>query len=313
MKCILLIPKIKVLNANALSSPYTIGFPAMTAWLGVMHALQRVLNVQFPKLLFEAIAVVSHSMDLQTHKGRGEYVHSIIATANPLKRNDKTGDFERPPFIEEARCHLTVSLAIEYIGVVKDDEDNFLKNVRTQLHKSMKIAGGDILDFCAPEVLKVIDDNDVKKLNRRLMPGYAIIERRDLMLKEMQQEKDVIDVMLDYLTVKYRCEEIETENGVKKVQWGSQRKKAGWIVPIATGFYGITELAPAQNQRDLNVPHRFVESIVTLGEFIMPYRIRNLDNMLWRYHVDLDKNLYLCQQKKSINSILNAYLKSTCN
>jgi len=34
---ILLLPHIKVHNANALSSPFTIGFPAMTAWLGAVH------------------------------------------------------------------------------------------------------------------------------------------------------------------------------------------------------------------------------------------------------------------------------------
>lgn len=43
MKSVLLIPYIKIQNANALSSPYTIGFPAMTAWLGAVHALQRQL------------------------------------------------------------------------------------------------------------------------------------------------------------------------------------------------------------------------------------------------------------------------------
>ena len=41
MKTYLLIPRIRIQNANAMSSPYTIGFPAMTAWLGAVHALQR--------------------------------------------------------------------------------------------------------------------------------------------------------------------------------------------------------------------------------------------------------------------------------
>ncbi len=41
---ILKLPHIKIQNANALSSPYTIGFPAMTAWLGFMHALERKLR-----------------------------------------------------------------------------------------------------------------------------------------------------------------------------------------------------------------------------------------------------------------------------
>ncbi|MCB1977589.1 MAG: hypothetical protein KDE66_11370 [Nitrosomonas sp.] len=37
MRRFLLIPHLKIHNANAMSSPYTIGFPAMTAWLGVRY------------------------------------------------------------------------------------------------------------------------------------------------------------------------------------------------------------------------------------------------------------------------------------
>ena len=44
MRQFLLIPHLKLHNANAMSSPYTIGFPAMTAWLGAVHALQRKLQ-----------------------------------------------------------------------------------------------------------------------------------------------------------------------------------------------------------------------------------------------------------------------------
>ncbi|HNL81302.1 MAG TPA: type I-F CRISPR-associated protein Csy2, partial [Agitococcus sp.] len=46
MRRFLLIPHIKIHNANAMSSPYTIGFPAMTAWLGAVHALQRYVQQQ---------------------------------------------------------------------------------------------------------------------------------------------------------------------------------------------------------------------------------------------------------------------------
>ncbi len=46
IKRVLLLPHIKVNGANALSSPFTIGFPAMTAWLGAVHALQRKVNAE---------------------------------------------------------------------------------------------------------------------------------------------------------------------------------------------------------------------------------------------------------------------------
>ena len=109
MRRFLLIPHLKIHNANAMSSPYTIGFPAMTAWLGAIHALQRHLHQnQFPGIELKNVAISCHQFDLQTYKGPGDFVHSIIGTANPL---DKDGG--RPAFIEEARCHLEVSLLVE--------------------------------------------------------------------------------------------------------------------------------------------------------------------------------------------------------
>ncbi|MBL4712190.1 MAG: type I-F CRISPR-associated protein Csy2 [Gammaproteobacteria bacterium] len=287
---LLLLPHIQVHNANALSSPFTIGFPAMTAWLGFSHALQRKLIADgFVDFEAEATAVISHDCQLQTHKGVDDFVHSIIGTGNPL---DKTG--QRSAFIEEARCHLNVSLIIRFNGVSKDQETELLERITHHLNKNLKVAGGDILGFDAPEPLRITEgeDTDLRRLTRKLMPGYVIIERRELMQDAMQQGQDAIDALLDYLAIHHSCEQDDAGN----VSWTSKRQTAGWIVPIATGFHGITELGQAKNQRDLDTVHRFAESIVTLGEFKMPYQIHSLDEILWRYQVDSEKNLYLCQQ-----------------
>ncbi|MBR7800389.1 type I-F CRISPR-associated protein Csy2 [Undibacterium fentianense] len=290
---ILLLPHIKILNANALSSPYSIGFPAMTAWLGAVHALQRKLVATgFDDLVFKQVGVVCHHIDLQTYKGRGDYVYSIIGTGNPL---DKDGN--RPAFNEEARCHLEVSLAIETSGIDKDDEEEVKPLLQNFLHSQLKMAGGDIVSASNPEFIKV-DQNDAqefRKLARKLMPGFALIERRELMLEAMQQGQDAVDALLDYLSIKNQSEIDEDGN----VNWTSKRKTSGWLVPIATGFQGISPLAePGQtlNQRDPSTPHRFAEAVVTLGEFIMPYRLRSLDELMWHYHYDEPNNLYLCQQ-----------------
>lgn len=290
MKRVLLIPKIKVQNANALSSPYTIGFPAMTAWMGAVHALERKLKAgQYKKLLFKSMAVVCHSIDLQTHKGRGDFVHSIIGTGNPL---DKNGD--RPSFIEEARCHLTVSIVIECEGLELINFDDFTKEVEHQFRGNMKLAGGDVLDLSSVSIPVINDQADLRKLTRQLMPGHCLIERRDLMQQAMDDGQDAIDALLDHLKIFNQCQ--QDDEG--QINWTSHRKEPGWIVPIATGFHGITELGQAQNQRDAETPHRFAESVVTLGQFVMPYRIDDLDSMLWHYHTDQENNLYLCQQNK---------------
>ena len=293
VKKLLIIPHIKVHNANALSSPFTIGFPAMTAWLGAVHALQRKLNVQNIPVVFLATGVVSHDMDLQTYKGDNDFVHSIVGTGSPL---DKTG--ARSAFIEEARCHLDVSLVIEFDQITIDDREQLLSVICHILHANMKIAGGDIRSFQVPFFLNSKEGNDqnLRKVQRALMPGYALIERRDLMIDAMENGADALDALIDYLAIHHRCNTDEEGN----VTWSSYRKTlnnkpAGWIVPIATGFHGISELGNALNQRDQDTPHRFAESIVTLGEFKMPHRIKFIEDLLWRYHTEGD--LYLCQQK----------------
>jgi CRISPR-associated protein Csy2 len=300
IKKLLIIPHLNIHNANALSSPFTIGFPAMTAWLGAVHALQRKLNAKGFNILFNATGVVSHQMDLQTYKGTNDFVHSIVGTGNPL---DKTGS--RSAFIEEARCHLDVSLVIEYSALALEQRDELLAAVDYILRGQMKMAGGDIQQFKAPFFLTLEDhvDKDIRKLQRALMPGYVLLERRDLMIEAMtpdenHQGQDGLDALIDYLAIHHSCDKDDKDN----VTWRSHRKSAngkpaGWIVPIATGFHGISELGKAKNQRDETTPHRFAESMVTLGEFKMSHRIDTIEQILWRYAVDLDNDFYLCQQK----------------
>ncbi|WP_299735625.1 type I-F CRISPR-associated protein Csy2 [uncultured Endozoicomonas sp.] len=307
IRTLLLLPHIRIHNANALSSPYTIGFPAMTAWLGAVHAMQRKIQSYLSTVEFVATGVVCHSISLQIYKGPNDFVSSIIGTGNPLEpksEKNNPGNAVRSSFIEEARCHLDVSLIIEVSGLDIDDHDLLCKRVSQSLH-TMKIAGGDINQFAAPFIRKIEDgnDKDMAQLNRRLMPGYVLIERRELMAQSMEEGQDALEAILDYLAIHHHCE----RNDQEEVVWSSHRKKqpqkndepakpAGWIVPIATGFHGITPIGEAKNQRDPETPHCFAESVVTLGEFKMPYRVKSVDEMLWRYHFNEASSLYLCQQ-----------------
>ena len=291
MKRYLLINRMQIHNANAMSSPYTIGFPAMTAWLGAVHALQRAIQhkglaeVSLPKT-----AVSCHKFNLQTYRGKGDYVNSIIGTANPLNK-----DGERPSFIEEARCHLEVSLLVEVVGVTNDNKTQMMTIVREQLHK-MKMASGDILFFRGIDLVTVDDDDNkqVKALIRKLMPGHVLIERRDLMSASMAEGKDALEALLDHTKVMHQSSVDENGN----VIWSTQKKEPGWIVPIAVGFQGVSPICSAKNQRDEKTEHRFAESVVTLGEFKMAYRFENIDDMMWQYSVDLGQDLYVCKNQQ---------------
>ncbi len=291
MKDILLIPNIKIHNANALSSPYTIGFPAMTAWLGFMHALERKLqNTEFEEIKFTGIIVSCLEFDLQTYKGKGDYVHSIIATSNPL---DKSG--KRPSFIEEARCDMEVTIAIECeLGLI--DYEKFSYLIDRKLH-TMKVASGDILSF-KPSQHKEVDNRNPKELTKYLMPGFCLVNRQDLMKDAMSTGKDAIDALLDYLKV---TADVEVDQNHKVTRSKATKKESGWIVPIAIGYQGISELGLLKNTRDEDTPHRFAEGVVTLGEFKMPYQFETVDEMIWRYQEYQENNLYLCKNNYVIN------------
>ena len=282
MKTYLHIPKIKIHNANAMSSPYTIGFPAMTAWLGMVHALQRELPSE---IIFNGVAVSCHEFELMAQNG------NIFLTANPMRKKGR--EFERPPFIPEARCNLQVSLLLETDGVNADNEEKILAFIQKRLHR-MKAASGDILGFGKLAVIYLDDEaenylTDMAKLKRKLMPGYALRERKDL-LQEAAGQGDVLNNILDYL--KLYCQAETDENG--KAKWNYIKKAAGWLVPLAIGYKRISKLTKVNGQRDKDTPHCFVESVLTLGEFIMPYRIEDINEIMWHYEVDEEKGMYLC-------------------
>lgn len=315
---VLVIPHLKLQNANALSSPFTIGFPAMTAWLGAMHALQRKLRNKGVDVRFAGIGVISHQFHLHTYKGPGDFDSSIVGTANPVGKDGK-----RPSFIEEARCNLTVSLAIEFTGLGIDKLDGLAEHVQSHL-PYMKFAGGDVLGSKPVHIEANFDH-----LKRTLMPGYALLERRDLMVSAMESGQDAGDALLEYLAVHHHCVSSDDEannDGVnnndikastnpndKKGEWISKRKQSsadgqrGWIVPIATGFQALTQAGIAENQRDSRTEHRFAESVVTLGEFKMVFRLDSLDQLIWRYKADEDTGMYLCQQQAEFVSQDDAF------
>ncbi|MBA5248731.1 MAG: type I-F CRISPR-associated protein Csy2 [Gammaproteobacteria bacterium] len=295
MKQVLLIPRVKIHNANALSSPYTIGFPAMSGWLGFMHNLQRKLNVDFADIKFTGIAVSCHEITMHTYKSANDFNYSIVSKRNPMGKNGKP-----TAFIEEARCDLEISIAIECENLNPLTAEKFYQKVDTLLNQ-LKIVSGDVLYFNTQKikVFNIKEDKDFKNFMRYLMPGFCLVSRQDLMQKEMQQGKDAIDALLEYLKITTHI--AINKNGEQTKTYGRKEKK-GWIVPIALGFQGISDLSKMQNGRDNQTQHRFAESVISLGEFIMPYRFDQIEQLFWRYEIDIDKNLYLCKNNFIINN-----------
>lgn len=303
---LLCLPRLRVQNANAVSSPLTHGFPSMTAFLGLMWALERKTRTAGIEACFNAVAVVCHQQqELVTDGG---FVKSFRLTRNPIDKSGGTA-----AIVEEGRMHMEISLLFAVLAEHWRDPDKEKEETAAiaEIIQSMRIAGGTIQPPDNPRLWRyrpwVISQTGngatevFRKARNRLLPGSALVLRNDLLdkrfeeLKKADQDASRLDAWLSLSRFNWKYQEEETGKG----EWSSDRPKgSGWIVPIPVGYGALSALHPAgsvANARDSSTPFRFVESLYSIGEWLGPHRIRDAKQMLWYSDSNSDSGSYRCR------------------
>lgn len=322
MKSMLLLKKLRISNANAISG-LTWGFPAITHFLGFTHALSRFTQ-QSCGVTLQGCGVICHQVQHKTQTnayGR----HSFALTRNPLTRKGETA-----PFNEEGKMHLTVSLVIDADFDIYDLEDGvdaedvcesgeaaYFQNLIETKINTMRLAGGLIESVEKVELITSDDEingKDLRKTLRQLLPGFALVDRSPLLqnhflaLQTQNPDVTMLDAWLDFAAIKYapvredtplEQEESSDANPDAKsdIQWQYQAKPgSGYLVPITVGYKGVSPLYnndEVKSTRDDVTPVRFVESAYGVGQWLSPHRISNSNDLLWRYQQQDD--WYLCR------------------
>lgn len=347
LQAVVVIPHLWVQNANAIASPMTYGFPAMTAFTGAVHAIERKLKEAGVAVGLKGVGVVCHSAEPQTNRESG-YVTRFNLTRNPLakdKEDENTGkralevnpdgSLKTPSLVEEGRMHLDVSLVIgiESGCPISRHEQRVLAHRIEEQLRAMRLAGGSVL----PHPVKVLrkparltpvpgggDEartTAFRKLARSLLPGFALVGRHALLaehlaaMRAQDSKANALDALLDLCALHWAPEPLEddpdpdadlggvtgaiaatADTATTKTPWHATRRKPGWLVPIPVGYAAISELYPpgvVKRARDPAVPFRFVESVLSLGEWKSPHRLSGLDELLWHYDANPDGGLYL--------------------
>lgn len=306
---ILVLPRLRIQNANAISSPMTWGFPAMTAFMGTMQALERKLPDDI-NLVFNEIGVVCHHIDPQVTIGGVSRAFHL--TRNPV---DKTGS--TAAISEEGRAHLEVSLLI---GVESDGGNDLETEERRQAIaqelyqqvQGMRIAGGSVMppNTNQPRYQPELINFDAKeeesarqwrKLRRRLLPGFALVLRDDRLAEHTAalQKSDAgatpLDAWLDLSRINHECQMVQGAGGKEEAQWSIRRPYSGWLVPIPVGYAGISKLfdpGEVASARATNVKFQFVESLYSVGEWVSPHRIKDPEDLMWFVENDTEDQIY---------------------
>lgn len=314
-RALLLLKRLQVQNANAISGPLSWGFPAPSAFTGFAHALQRRLAATLD-IAFGGVGIICHRFEPQVFKPPGRRTQVFRLTRNPLGK-----DGMPPAFVEEGRAHLEVSLLIEVSGGLKGTTQRQQRTACEilQYAQAMRLAGGSILppsrasagsDRYEPELWILADTlqerrEAFQRLRRRLLPGFALVDREDLLHAHLQTlrtdrpEASAVDALLDLCRL--NIEPSVDPDKPDAANW-SVRRAPGWLVPVPVGYRALSKLyAPGEveNARDEATPFRFVESLYSVGEWVGPHRIDDPARLLWRHEACPETGIYRCVNRFS--------------
>lgn len=299
-----LIKNIRVQNANAISSPITYGFPAITGFTGAIHALSRKISAipELEKISLDGVLISCYECQPQIYREASYKEYTFNQTRNPILRSGKTASI-----IEEGRCHLRVSLVI---GVYAEDDlepeeqDCLLKTINIKVQQQ-RLAGGSVIGLDRFKPVTFVKDSEIKELTQSLLPAFILMNAQQELtditqqLRKSNPEASALDALIATATLHHTP--INNGNGTSSWQTQSVKQGKGWLVPIPIGFQAISECYESgmmQNVRNPEYPSQYVESIYGLGKWVFPHRIDNLADGLWYQHHDDANNLYLVTQNK---------------
>lgn len=304
MDKLLVIKHMQVEGANAIAG-LTWGFPAITNFLGFTHALQRKVQEKISDTIqLQGCSVICHSSQVQSYRDNMSGESYFGLTRNPLVLKGK--EAVTAPFNEEGKMRMDISLLISVKGagdgyIAPDDLDDFEEEIPHMIPR-LRLAGGIVTSIESVQLLPDIgvqnrDPQKRKRFLRQFLPGFALVSRHDVLQQHANDtQQPVFDAWLDFSTRKMSSESPAKEGD--KATWSVKRPDfSGWLKPIMVGYQGISELYAAGtvgHVRDKNVPVQFVESVYSLGQWISPHRINDIEHLLWTQTYDKNLSLYLC-------------------
>lgn len=326
-KALLVLPHLRVQNANAISSPLTHGFPSITALTGLMWALQRQLAAAGIPLKLQQVGVICHHHEEQVTDG---YVKTFRLTRNPVDKDGGTA-----AIVEEGRIHLDITVvflvaqpASPGLGsALPWGHDEQLADWAMQVGEivaRMRFAGGTLLPArpmpgqCTRPWMAVLPEAHEEQVRafarwrRQWLPGYVLVGRDDLLadrhraLLDERPDATLLDAWLHAARFNHQPVANEAPDGAakpdsgKKQRWvdPARQKGAGWTVPIPVGYAALTKPLPAgavANARDGSTPCVFVESVYSFGQWISPHRLNHVHELLWRPEAGTATGLYRCR------------------
>ena len=184
----LLFDHVHIAGANAISSPITYGFPAITGFVGAMHALSRKFS-QDEGVTLDGVLIANHECKVHHFRPHDAADYTFVQSRNPVKKNGVPA-----AIIEEGKADLLVSLVVEVNlsrqtyrrmnNALPDFEGLFQRLLMQQ-----RIAGGSVSTIRSTQLFR---PSEQEQLVRALLPGFILMNADQEMI-EITAELRAID------------------------------------------------------------------------------------------------------------------------
>lgn len=283
------IPRMRVQNANMQTNGFLLGGVPLFAANMFAHHLARQLGTQE-----EGIIYIHHDQQRLGGQAYGRFTPAQRRGAVFIGKKDYSSKNKYALSLQPtASCHLEFSL------VIKFSSSRISPEKLTNILKRSRFAGGQIIEFLE---ITTHAENELETALKKIKTGFAILDRQDLLI-EYQQRKQITRVQAFTQLLALKADALRAFFNDQNLSWISATNLGyALLEPLTDQRAGIRQ---AQDQE--NTAHAYAEPLTgiiqyfSLGEILRRNTEaeddtwHNLQKLLWTYHWPQD-DIFLLKQ-----------------
>ncbi|MDH2484374.1 type I-F CRISPR-associated protein Csy2 [Acinetobacter baumannii] len=283
------IPRMRVQNANMQTNGFLLGGVPLFAANMFAHHLARQLGTQE-----EGIIYIHHDQQRLGGQAYGRFTPAQRRGAVFIGKKDYSSKNKYALSLQPtASCHLEFSL------VIKFSSSRISPEKLTNILKRSRFAGGQIIEFLE---ITTHAENELETALKKIKTGFAILDRQDLLI-EYQQRKQITRVQAFTQLLALKADALRAFFNDQNLSWISATNLGyALLEPLTDQRAGIRQ---AQDQE--NTAHAYAEPFTgiiqyfSLGEILRRNTEaeddtwHNLQKLLWTYHWPQD-DIFLLKQ-----------------
>ncbi|ARN31863.1 TPA: type I-F CRISPR-associated protein Csy2 [Acinetobacter baumannii] len=283
------IPRMRVQNANMQTNGFLLGGVPLFAANMFAHHLARQLGTQE-----EGIIYIHHDQQRLGGQAYGRFTPAQRRGAVFIGKKDYSSKNKYALSLQPtASCHLEFSL------VIKFSSSRISPEKLTNILKCSRFAGGQIIEFLE---ITTHSENELETALKKIKTGFAILDRQDLLI-EYQQRKQINRVQAFTQLLALKADALRAFFNDQNLSWISATNLGyALLEPLTDQRAGIRQ---AQDQE--NTAHAYAEPLTgiiqyfSLGEILRRNTEaeddtwHNLQKLLWTYHWPQD-DIFLLKQ-----------------